>query len=176
MAGAPAPSSSRRSFLLKAINLTIGGAIGLAMAVPILRYLVFPTRGKVVRGPDGFVPVAREADVPRDGQPLRVQLVAPAVRDAWVKVENVSLGGAWLTRGKDGKVIALSTTCPHLGCSIDYEAEVKKFKCPCHTSAFGPEGERLAGPSPQGMFVLESDTDPQGRVLVRPGTDVRKKG
>ncbi len=161
----------RRSFLLKAVNLAIGGVIGLAMGVPILRYLIFPTKGKVVAGPDGFVPVTSLAEVPEKGPPLRVQIVAPHMRDAWTKIENVSLGAAWIVRRPDGKPQALSTTCPHLGCAIDYDAGANEFRCPCHTSAFSAAGERLHGPARRGMFELETQVDDKGRVLVSIATD-----
>lgn len=159
-------AADRRSFFLKAANYAIGGVIGLALGVPILRYLIFPTRGKVVAGPDGFVPVAALEDVPEKGPPLRVQIVAPHVRDAWTKIENVSLGAAWIVRRPDGKPQALSTTCPHLGCSIDYDAGANEFRCPCHTSGFSTAGERLRGPAQRGMFELATEVDDKGNILV----------
>ena len=42
--------------------------------------------------------------------------------------------------------IALSSTCPHLGCQVHWEGQNNRFFCPCHNGAFNPEGEAIAGP------------------------------
>lgn len=42
--------------------------------------------------------------------------------------------------------IALSSTCPHLGCRVHWEAVHHRFFCPCHNGAFDAEGQSIAGP------------------------------
>lgn len=42
--------------------------------------------------------------------------------------------------------IALSSTCPHLGCQVHWEAQNNRFYCPCHGGAFEPGGKAIAGP------------------------------
>jgi cytochrome b6-f complex iron-sulfur subunit len=42
--------------------------------------------------------------------------------------------------------IALSSTCPHLGCQVHWEANHNRFFCPCHNGAFDPSGKAIAGP------------------------------
>jgi cytochrome b6-f complex iron-sulfur subunit len=64
--------------------------------------------------------------------------------------ETVSafMGGRfYLARLKDGGFIALSLRCTHLGCSIAWEEEKKRFICPCHSSAFDISGEVLNPPA-----------------------------
>jgi Rieske Fe-S protein len=170
----PQPGSARRTFILKALNFAIGGAVGIAMAVPIVRYLLFPTSGKIVEKPDGFIPVAKADAVKAGAPPVRVQIVAASIRDAWSKIPDVALGAAWLVRDGGGRIRALSTTCPHLGCAVDFDATDNKFRCPCHTSAFDLAGDRLSGPTKRGMYVLDSKEE-QGRVLVRAATDAVSK-
>jgi len=46
--------------------------------------------------------------------------------------------------------IALSSTCPHLGCQVHWVAVDKRFFCPCHNGAFDPEGKAIAGPPAEG--------------------------
>ncbi len=41
---------------------------------------------------------------------------------------------------------ALSSTCPHLGCQVHWEARNSRFFCPCHNGIFTPEGLAIAGP------------------------------
>ena len=45
--------------------------------------------------------------------------------------------------------MALSLACTHLGCSIHWNAEDKRFICPCHSSEFDMHGEVLNAPAPR---------------------------
>jgi Rieske Fe-S protein len=52
-------------------------------------------------------------------------------------------------RAADGTAddfLALSSTCPHLGCKVHWEAPNNRFFCPCHNGAFDPSGKAIAGP------------------------------
>ncbi|MCA9248764.1 MAG: ubiquinol-cytochrome c reductase iron-sulfur subunit [Planctomycetales bacterium] len=42
--------------------------------------------------------------------------------------------------------LALSSTCPHLGCRVHWESQNDRFFCPCHNGAFDPRGRAIAGP------------------------------
>jgi Rieske Fe-S protein len=42
--------------------------------------------------------------------------------------------------------IALSSTCPHLGCQVRWEAQNDRFFCPCHNGVFDPSGKAIGGP------------------------------
>jgi Rieske Fe-S protein len=167
MSGAPRTGdsqrpSTRRGFL-KLITAALGALVGALLAIPALRFLAFPARRKIVLGPDALFPVA-QVDTVGD-KPVRVEIIAPEQRDAWAKVDNVRLGAAWLVR-KGSEIRAFSTTCPHLGCSVDYDAKADGFRCPCHTSSFDRAGNRVSGPAKRGMDPLETHVE-DGRVLVR---------
>jgi Rieske Fe-S protein len=43
---------------------------------------------------------------------------------------------------------ALSATCPHAGCLVDYVASDQLLDCPCHHARFDLSGNVLAGPTP----------------------------
>jgi Rieske Fe-S protein len=155
----------RRRFL-EILTVAMGGAIGAALAVPAVRFVVFPAGRKVVDSSDELIPIAR-ADAVGD-KPLRVEIVVKERRDAWAKVENVRLGAAWLVRDKGGSIHAYTTTCPHLGCSVDFDREADRFRCPCHASAFDREtGARISGPAKRGLDALDAKVDENGQVLVR---------
>ncbi len=52
-------------------------------------------------------------------------------------------------QGRDGGVddfIALSSTCPHLGCQVRWEAQNDRFFCPCHNGIFDASGVATGGP------------------------------
>ena len=48
--------------------------------------------------------------------------------------------------GDAADFIALSSTCPHLGCKVHWEAAQNRFFCPCHNGAFDAAGKAIAGP------------------------------
>jgi cytochrome b6-f complex iron-sulfur subunit len=52
-------------------------------------------------------------------------------------------------RGDKGAVddfVALSSTCPHLGCKVHWEQPKARFFCPCHNGAFDALGAPTEGP------------------------------
>ena len=81
-------------------------------------------------------------------EPEKVAIVADQ-KDAWTLSKNVELGAVWLIR-KGNAVNALAVVCPHLGCSVNAEAD-GSFGCPCHTSVFDHAGKKVSGPSPRDM-------------------------
>ena len=60
-------------------------------------------------------------------------------------------GRFYLARQQDGGFIALSLRCTHLGCSISWEENKKRFICPCHSSAFDINGEVLNPPAARAL-------------------------
>jgi Rieske Fe-S protein len=48
--------------------------------------------------------------------------------------------------GTEEDFVALSSTCPHLGCKVHWEPQNNRFYCPCHNGAFDPTGKATAGP------------------------------
>lgn len=69
--------------------------------------------------------------------------------------------GFYVARCRDG-ISALSISCTHLGCALNWVESERKFKCPCHGSGFSQEGLNLEGPAPRPMerfkIVIEEDS------------------
>lgn len=60
--------------------------------------------------------------------------------------------GFWIIKHREGSreiMYALSTICTHLGCTPNWLAGEKKFKCPCHGSGFYITGINFEGPAPR---------------------------
>ena len=66
--------------------------------------------------------------------------------------------GGFVTR-EGGQLRAFAVTCPHLGCSYDFDDAKKHFLCPCHGSEFALDGRVLHGPA----------TSPLSHLTWRPG-------
>lgn len=164
--GSPA-DPSRRTFMARA-TVAMGGVIGAITAVPLVGYVFYPVGKRLVKSPDAPIEVASLHELPPGGKPMLVAVKAEALRDAW-SVSAAPLGGVWLRKLETGgttKVEALSATCPHLGCSVGYDAEANEFLCPCHKSVFALDGERKSGPAKRGMDPLKTEIK-DGRVAVR---------
>lgn len=166
----------RRGFL-KWLAFVAGGAAGLIAGIPVLGAALFPVRARTVVEGEGFIPVASEADLPI-GAPTKA-VVRTTRRDAWTAMSGVEVGAVWILRKQDGSVIAFSSICPHLGCSVDYLPDADKFNCPCHGSAFTRDGQVSSGPSPRALDPLEARIE-NGKVSVKferftPGIPERRR-
>jgi len=62
-------------------------------------------------------------------------------------------GRFYLCRLEDGGFLALSSKCTHLGCTVPWLDNQKKFACPCHGSAFDITREVLSPPAPRALDV-----------------------
>lgn len=85
-------------------------------------------------------------------------------------VDEVSLRwkdkhGVWIIRNKKG-LYALSSVCTHLGCTPNWIAVEKKFKCPCHGSGFRVSGIHFEGPAPRPLERFKIALADDGRILV----------
>jgi nitrite reductase/ring-hydroxylating ferredoxin subunit len=123
----------RRGFLGRAASWAMGGSLIASYGTCGLmagRYL-FPARPRAVHWQ--FVAVVDE--------------LAEGAGLAWRSPTGESIAIA--RRGSTGTVadfVALSSTCPHLGCQVHWEAHNARFFCPCHNGVFDPEGTPLSGP------------------------------
>jgi Rieske Fe-S protein len=145
--------------------MAIGGTIGAVVAVPLVRYLLFPMGREVVSSSADPIDVIDEGGLKAGAPPIRVQMNASKMRNAWGVADDVPLGSAWLRKTESGEVQALSAVCPHLGCAVDFDSQAGAFKCPCHKSAFGLDGAKISGPSKRGLDPLPVRVD-EGRVKV----------
>ena len=73
--------------------------------------------------------------------------------------------GIWIVRMED-RIVALSTTCTHLGCTPNWLESEGKFKCPCHGSGFRRTGINFEGPAPRPLERFKIVLDPDGALLV----------
>ena len=50
--------------------------------------------------------------------------------------------------------MAISRTCTHLGCTVPWVEEEKRFACPCHASTFDITGDVINSPAPRALDLF----------------------
>lgn len=67
--------------------------------------------------------------------------------------------------GNESSAHAVSRTCTHLGCRIQYLEDKQYIECPCHQSRFSNEGKRLSGPAERDLptYLVEIKKDGNGQ-------------
>ena len=71
----------------------------------------------------------------------------------------------WIVRNDEG-IYALSTVCTHLGCTPNWLATERKFKCPCHGSGFRASGINFEGPAPRPLERFRILLAEDGQIIV----------
>jgi Rieske Fe-S protein len=62
--------------------------------------------------------------------------------------------------------LALSSTCPHLGCQVHWEPQNNRFFCPCHNGVFDAAGKGTGGPPGEaGQSLPEYELKVENRLL-----------
>jgi Rieske Fe-S protein len=137
------------------------GALGTALAA-VAGAFVAPHRTSRTGG------VWRRAAALTDltaGVPFAATVLVP-VDDGWRRArvpQTVFL--VW--DGKDS-IRALSSACTHLGCRVAFDAESKRFACPCHGGFYDVQGRVVAGPPPSPLATLDTRAVVErDEVLVR---------
>lgn len=157
----------RRGFIAQAAAVLFGGvSLLIPAAVGVLGFLN-PLRQKSQSGQ--FMRVASLDVLSEDGTPHKVPVIADRT-DAWNRYPSEPIGAVFLRR-VGNEVKAFQVTCPHAGCSINFESSGKegKFFCPCHSASFDLAGTRInrPSPSPRDMDTLDVEIRNQNEVWVK---------
>ncbi len=72
----------------------------------------------------------------------------------------------FLVRAEDGGFLAVYQRCPHLGCTVNWNAEKSRFLCPCHASSFDMYGNFLNQPVPRALDYFPVSIDKNAVVRV----------
>ncbi len=150
---------NRRSFFGALLGVGSAG-MGAILAIPVLRYVLYPLYAKVAGSE--WSDVGDEAEFTGSKSPVR-KTITFTQRDGWREV--VSAQSVYVSRAAGGKLEVLSAICPHLGCSVSWQANQDKFICPCHGGVFKPDGEHIGGPPPRGMDALPTQVK-DGKLQV----------
>jgi nitrite reductase/ring-hydroxylating ferredoxin subunit len=138
---------SRRAMLSK-LGLLFNGAVGVVLAVPIVRYLLSPVLRD--RGPafDSWLSLGPLAQFP-EGETRLATFRHPGASPS--DGETASLP-CWVRHVEGEKFQVFAINCAHLGCPVRWFPQSGLFMCPCHGGVYYASGERASGPPPRGLY------------------------
>ena len=129
---APVP---RRRF----VEVLLGGgflATVAAFVYPILRYLVPP---KVLDLGTDSVVAGRVGELkPNSG-----------------KIFHFGSRPGLLIRTAGGEYRAMSATCTHLSCTVQYRDDLREVWCACHNGKYNLDGRNISGPPPRPLEAFD---------------------
>ncbi|MGA3069421.1 MAG: Rieske (2Fe-2S) protein [Terracidiphilus sp.] len=123
----------------RAIEIFLGGGILASLAsflYPVLRFLVPPT--VVDLGGDEVVAAKLVEIKPNSG-----------------KIFRFGSRPGLLIMNSDGTYRALSATCTHLGCTVQYRPDLREIWCACHNGIYDLNGRNVSGPPPRPLTVFD---------------------
>jgi cytochrome b6-f complex iron-sulfur subunit len=131
----PQPETSRR----RAIEIFLGGGFLATLAsflYPVLRYFVPPA--VIDLGGDDVV-AAKVGDLTANSG----------------KIFRFGSRPGLLILGSDGAYRALSATCTHLACTVQYRPDLREIWCACHNGIYDLNGRNVSGPPPRPLSVFD---------------------
>jgi Rieske Fe-S protein len=149
--------ATRRRFLSRMTNGIMGVIGGI---------LTFIGGGAVLsstaRKQEAWLPASTLLDLPVN-EPTPVTLTV-ATLDGFREVINRRT--IFLVKTADSEVVAIDSTCTHLGCLVSWDPQAQVFKCPCHGGIYDRTGAVKDGPPPVPLVKVATRIDGE-RVLVQ---------
>ncbi|HET8638195.1 MAG TPA: Rieske 2Fe-2S domain-containing protein [Acidobacteriaceae bacterium] len=139
---------SRRWLLLK-IGIGFNALVGLAIATPIVRYLVGPIRGRKFY--DSWVSLGPLSQFPV-GETRLATYENPFSRP-WDGATDKT--ACWVRHVSQSKFQVFAINCAHLGCPVRWFPQSELFMCPCHGGVYYANGDRASGPPERGLFTYD---------------------
>ena len=139
---------SRRWLLLKA-GVLLNAVVGVAVAVPVFKYLLSPVksdadyRSWVSLGSIETFPV---------GETRLAKFTNPVSREWDGETDRVA---CWVRRISEKEFQVFAINCAHLGCPVRWFPQSGLFMCPCHGGAYYADGTRASGPPERGLFTYD---------------------
>jgi len=154
---------TRRGFLVK-LGLFFNAAVGLALGVPILRYVLSPVTRERKPGYESWLSLGPLDQFP-SGQTRLATYRSPMVNSWDGETANIA---CWVRNVDGEKFQVFAINCAHLGCPVRWFAQSNLFMCPCHGGAYYQDGSRASGPPERGLFEYPYKVE-GGKLLIQAG-------
>jgi quinol---cytochrome c reductase iron-sulfur subunit, bacillus type len=155
----PTHPTERRRALVLFVN-TVVALIGGGLAA-VLGAFAFGSRASAAQG--RWSRAGTTSDLKPDEPVPRVLSVSRV--DGWYRARARET--VFLVWDGENTIRAMSATCTHLGCQVQWQAKEKKFRCPCHGGVYAADGTVLAGPPPRPLQTIDARIESDSSVLVR---------
>jgi Rieske Fe-S protein len=139
---------SRRSFLFK-VSMAVNALIGLAVATPVIGYLLGPIRRKGAY--DSWVTLGKLSDF-REGETTLATYRNPYTHTWDGATADVA---CYVRRQGPSDFTVFAINCAHLGCPVRWFPQSELFMCPCHGGVYYSNGDRAAGPPERGLWKYD---------------------
>jgi Rieske Fe-S protein len=140
---------SRRWLLLK-IGAFFNAVVGVAVAVPVFKYLLSPAKPSTAY--KSWVSLG-SIDAFPVGETRLAKFTNPFAR-AWDgETDGVA---CWVRRSAVHEFQVFAVNCAHLGCPVRWFPQSQLFMCPCHGGAYYADGSRASGPPERGLFSYDT--------------------
>jgi Rieske Fe-S protein len=139
--------SSRREVFLK-LAILLNGVAGVALAVPILRYLFSPVSRDKRGASRAWVSLGSVDQFPA-GETRFATYINPVVTPSDGSTAGVA---CWVRNLGGTRFQIFAINCAHLGCPVRWFPQSSLFMCPCHGGAYYADGSRASGPPERGLF------------------------
>lgn len=129
------PPLARRRF----VELILGtGLIASAVSFlyPILKYLIPP-------------------NLPDFGNEAVLAARVSEIRPSQGKIFRFGSKPGLLIESAAGEYYAMSAVCTHLGCTVQYRADLRQVWCACHNGMYDIHGRNISGPPPRPLEALD---------------------
>jgi menaquinol-cytochrome c reductase iron-sulfur subunit len=156
-------STSRRALLMK-VALLFNGVVGVALAIPIVRYLFSPLARERKPGYQSWISLGELTKFP-SGQTRLAVYRNPIANPGDGQTANLP---CWVRNVDDQKFQVFAINCAHLGCPVRWFPQSNLFLCPCHGGAYYQDGSRASGPPERGLFEYEYKIE-SGSLLIQAG-------
>jgi Rieske Fe-S protein len=152
---------SRRTFLMN-VGIALNAAVGLALAVPVVAYVL----GPVIRRKEylQWIPIGNASDFP-PGETRLVTFRNP-FSDPWDG--DTAKVPAYVRCTQPGTFVVFAINCAHLGCPVRWFTESQLFMCPCHGGVYYADGTRASGPPERGLFTYDVKVE-SGKIMIDAG-------
>ncbi len=121
------------------VNILLGTGLFASAAsffYPVLKYLVPP---KVADANSGTVLAAKVAEM----------------KPNTAKTFRFGARPGLLIQIAPNEYRAMSATCTHLGCTVQYRADLREIWCACHNGMYDLNGRNVSGPPPRPLETFD---------------------
>jgi quinol---cytochrome c reductase iron-sulfur subunit, bacillus type len=154
---------TRRGLFMK-LGILFNGIVALALALPIVRFvLASVTRGRG-NGYLSWVPLGSVTEFP-EGETRLATFRNPFVTPSDGKTVETA---AWVRHVAGEKFQVFAVNCAHLGCPVHWFPQSALFMCPCHGGVYYQDGSRASGPPERGLFEYPYKVE-NGLVTIQAG-------